>query len=86
SEQSSQHGHSKSRGKNPKRSQSAGNENEGYQRGSDRILGNTSPRPSICSDSDIPYISYATTRPISEDLPDRKSKWIDAKPKTRDKQ
>lgn len=26
--------------------------------------GNTSPGPSICSDSDLPYISYTVSRPI----------------------
>lgn len=59
SDQSSQHGRSKNRGKNPKRSQSAGSDNS-------RLV--SSPRHSICSDSDIPYISYATTRPISDGI------------------
>ena len=66
SDQSSQHGQSRLRGKNPKRSQSAGNNSNSGGHRDDRVVGNTSPRPSICSDSDIPYISYATARPISE--------------------
>lgn len=63
SDQSSQHGHRK-KGKNPKRSQSAGNDSD--PSGRKFFGGSSSPRPSVCSDSDIPYISYATTRPISE--------------------
>lgn len=27
-------------------------------------LGRDSPRPSICSDADLPYISYTVNRPI----------------------
>ncbi|CAL8116020.1 unnamed protein product [Orchesella dallaii] len=86
SDQSSQQGQSRRRAKNPKRSQSAGNDSDSSGR---KIFGgSSSPRPSVCSDSDIPYISYATTRPISEDTPsERKSKWgLDVKPKTREKQ
>jgi hypothetical protein len=67
SEQSSNSGQSKKgKGKNPKRSHSAGNDKDSeFGR---KLFGNTSPRPSICSDTDIPYISYTATRPISEGM------------------
>jgi hypothetical protein len=64
SDQSSQGGKSK-KGKNPKRSHSAGTE-KGNEFRRNKSYSSSSPRPSICSDSDIPYVSYTTTRPISE--------------------
>jgi len=35
-----------------------------YDDSSGSCPGNTSPGPSICSDSDLPYISYTVNRPI----------------------
>lgn len=35
--------------------------------------GNTSPGPSICSDSDLPYISYTVSRPIGGETGDQVS-------------
>lgn len=39
---------------------------EGARRGSDNRPTSTSPRPSISSDADLPYISYTVNRPIGD--------------------
>ena len=64
SEHSSQHGPGSGAGRtNLQRGKSvpereSGSEGEGVRPGS------ISPGPSICSDSDLPYISYTVNRPI----------------------
>lgn len=70
SEQSSQHGKSIRTGL--RRGKSVPNyrpENEENNDEDDDVeTGTISPEPSVCSDSDLPYISYTVNRPIGGNI------------------
>lgn len=69
SEQSSQQGKSVRAGL--RRGKSVPNyrpENEKNDDEDDLTTGTISPEPSVCSDSDLPYISYTVNRPIGGNI------------------
>jgi hypothetical protein len=71
SEHSSQQGHVPSSGgrANLQRGKSVPERETGPESGEGIRPGSISPGPSICSDSDLPYISYTVNRPIGGNAP-----------------